>query len=357
MKTISSKNKCVVNKDFSIQDFFNITPEILTLIPTHKCTASCNNCCFNCSPHIEYLMDINTAKKYVDEALVSFPTIKVLVITGGECFLWKENLINIIKYAVDKYHLIARVVTNGYWATSLELAIARLQPLIDAGLSEINFSTGDEHQKFVKFNNIINGIKACEKLGIKTIIVSIETPPNGKFSSKNLLENNELKLLYQEKKFEYIDAAWMYFKESENIAYPKEVFMLQHSRKPCENIFRGININPYSQLLACCGLTVEYNSFLKIGNVEKKAIKELYASQFNDLYKLWLLVDGPKFIYEKIMNYRNLAPSFFPHDCAYCIEIIKNSENIESLRQILPKEMPNILYRYKVLHKGLHLPH
>ena len=64
---------------------------------------------------------------------------------------------------------------------------------------------------------------------------------------------------------------------------------------PCENIFKTISINPYSQLLSCCGLTVEYNKFLKLGNLQKNSLKSLYESQFHDLYKIWLYVDGPKF--------------------------------------------------------------
>lgn len=338
-----------------IQKYFNISPSILTLIPTHKCTASCNNCCFSCSPNISYIMDMKTMKKIITDAMQSFPHLKVLVITGGECFLLRDDLTEIIKYAVKKYKLIVRVVTNAYWATSFEQAEERLRPLVDAGLTEINFSTGDEHQQFVKFQNIVNAVLASVELNLSTILISVETPPNGKFTSIQLQQNSSIKSLIENERIGYIDAAWMYFKNldttNNNTSCPQPIF--QRQRKPCESIFRGININPHSQLLACCGLTVEYNPFLKLGDINQHLIKDLYFSQFNDMFKIWLLVDGPKFIYDKIMQYRGLKPKLLPHDCAYCIETVQNKDNLGILKQILPNEIPSILYRHKILNQGI----
>ena len=143
-----------------------------------------------------------------------------------------------------------------------------------------------------------------------------------------------------------IDAAWMKFKNNVN-DFEKKIMYVDNKR-PCPNIFRGIVINPYSQMLSCCGLTVEYNKFLKLGNIDDLSIKELYDKQFNDFYKFWLFVDGPEFIYEKLMNYKNVPPKTFPHECAYCIEIIKNEDDLFILRELIKKELPNIIFRYKL---------
>lgn len=34
-------------------------PKLLTLITTYKCTASCNNCCFNCNPNYGKMMTLS----------------------------------------------------------------------------------------------------------------------------------------------------------------------------------------------------------------------------------------------------------------------------------------------------------
>lgn len=56
-------------------------------------------------------------KNILDEAISDFETIKVLIITGGECFLIGNDLVQIIDYASNK-GLATRVVTNGYWANN-----------------------------------------------------------------------------------------------------------------------------------------------------------------------------------------------------------------------------------------------
>lgn len=62
-----------------------INPQILTLITTYKCTAACENCCFNCSPQYSRLMSISEIKEYISTCKATFPSIKVVVFTGGEC--------------------------------------------------------------------------------------------------------------------------------------------------------------------------------------------------------------------------------------------------------------------------------
>ncbi len=123
--------------------------------------------------------------------------------------------------------------------------------------------------------------------------------------------------------------------------------VLTDTKRPCQNVYTGITINPYSQMLACCGLTVEYNPYLKLGSVENYSIKELYDNQFNDFFKFWLYVDGPEYIYEKVIKRRNAKKIFFPHECAYCMELIKK-ENLECLREIMKEEYPSVIYKYQL---------
>ncbi len=67
---------------------------------------------------------------------------------------------------------MSRVVSNGFWATSYEAAIKKLAPLVNAGLTELNISTGDNHQVYVPFENVVNGLRAAYELGIRSMAVS-----------------------------------------------------------------------------------------------------------------------------------------------------------------------------------------
>lgn len=226
-----------------------------------------------------------------------------------------------------------------------QLSINRLKPLVNAGLYEINFSTGDEHSKFVSPENIVNAVLASKELGIRTIIISVESPEDAKLSSSYFKSHPILGDFISKKQVGCIDASWISFKQ-EKETYRLELQSL--NRRPCDNIFKGIYINPYSQLLSCCGLTVEYNKFLKLGNLEKHSIRDLYEKQFDDLFKLWLFLEGPMAIYEKVMMYQNKAPKSLGHECAYCMELIRDLTNTNTISEIIQNEMPKLLFNYKI---------
>ncbi len=143
-----------------LRKVLDIQPQILTISPTHKCTAACSNCCFACSPKISHILDNEKIFNYIDETISCFPSIKVLVITGGECFVLGKKLNEIIKYA-KKLNLLTRVVSNGFWAKTYDIAYKKLYELKKIGLTEINFSTGDNHIEFVSVENVVNGVRAA----------------------------------------------------------------------------------------------------------------------------------------------------------------------------------------------------
>lgn len=331
-----------------VKKYLDISPTLLTIAPTYKCTAKCTNCCFRCTPQIEHILDSEKIIKYIDEAVESFKSIKGVVFTGGECFLIGEELARLVKHATS-HGLLTRVVSNGYWANSYERAIEKLTPLIKAGLKEINFSTGDNHQEYVPFENIVNGLKAAYSLGVRSMCVSVESSSNTTFNSSDIRGHIYLAPMISEGVLTIADGAWMQFQNKHVEKTIINPFQNLQVRQPCKNIFTNIFITPHSQMLACCGITVEYNKYLKLGNIENNSMLDLYNNQLNDLFKFWLYVDGPAIIYDKIMNFRDIKTcSTFNHACGYCLEIIKDEENIETIEKIIEAELPGIIYRYKI---------
>lgn len=333
-----------------LRAYLNVEPTTLTIVPTHKCTASCHDCCFSCSPKIDYMMDMNKIVGYIDQAFYYYPMLKVVVFTGGECFLLGDKLVEAVKHAAS-YGVVVRVVTNGYWASSYEKARKIISKLVKVGLKEINFSTGDNHQKYVPYKNIVNGVLASHDAGLKAIGIAVESPVNAVFTSKTILEDEKIVPLIQSKKVFYINSAWMNFKKDNEVIRNKKIGTIQINslnEKPCSYIFRGISINPYSQMLACCGLTVEYNKYLKLGSLDLFSIKELYEAQFNDFFKIWLYIAGPEHIYRKFCLKSGSEFKYFPHECAYCIELVKDKNNIPIIKELIEENMSDILFHYEM---------
>ena len=150
-----------------------INPTTLTIITTYYCTSSCDNCCFQCNPNRQEKLSIDEMKKYIKESVQSYPSIKLLVLTGGESFVYGKSLTEIIKYAVT-CKLQTRIVTNGFWAKNYNIACKKIKQLADAGLTEINFSTGDDHLKYVTLNTIKNATLASLKMNL-TVAINVES--------------------------------------------------------------------------------------------------------------------------------------------------------------------------------------
>lgn len=334
-----------------------IPPSTISLLTTFQCTSSCRNCCFGCNPTIKEKMTLGQMKQYIDKSLDAYgKNLIVLVLTGGECFLLGQSLAEIINYATKK-GLSVRVVTNGYWAKSYAVAHRRLKHLIDNGLKEINFSTGDDHLEWVPYDNIVYGCMAAVELGI-TCVVNVEQHDNSVFKVQQFQEDNRLIPYFEKSKknntiFIIESSLWIKFNKDSDISYNKLTVAKETSRG-CKSLFSTIAINPYAQMNACCGLTSEKTLQMRVGDVTRNDIASLYATQFNDFLKIWLYVEGPmsilKFIYEK----RNIPfENIIGHICDICAEIFKDSENISILRKYYKEVIFKILLRYSLIIKTL----
>lgn len=329
------------------------SPKLLTILPTHKCTASCESCCFGCSPRINHKMSFDDMKYHVDQAVETFPTLRVMVISGGECFLLGKDLDRIIAYSSQK-GLITRVVTNAFWATTYDIAYSRLLQLKQAGLCELNLSTGKNHQQYVNPNNIVNAATSGARVGFKPIQIAFEKHPDLTKEHEAWQHDEQLSELIADKTVNIVSGPWMNFrKETENLNLSFGDTFIDGADDRCKSLYHYLTINPYSQLLACCGLTAEYNPYLKLGSLLCQPLDKLYSSQFEDLYILWLYTHGPKYIYDLLMDKRGLVSKKLYHICAYCIEIIQDEANIALLKKIISENIPSIFYELELINKNL----
>jgi len=330
-----------------------IPPVEISLITTNQCTAACANCCFQCNPKNRDRLSLAEMKQYVDDAISSYNTVKLLILTGGECFILKNDLNSIVKYATEK-GLFTRVVTNGYWATSYENVHKKLKKLVDVGLTEINFSTGDEHQEFVPFDNIVNGIIASLELNL-TVAVNIEMSDNSNFNINDLKTDVRLEKYKDRigKDLIIMCGKWIpFFKEQKKKEKSKtNVVRAQENANRCATLFKTISVFPTNEMYACCGLPVIYIDYLRLGTLKKHSLQHLYEYQYQDFIKIWLYTEGPKRILDFILTKRNekLIDTSEWHICQICAEIFKREENMITLQQNYGEIFSNVMLKYELL--------
>lgn len=331
-----------------------IHPQVLTVLATYKCTAACENCCFDSNPSLTKRIGLEEIISFIEEGL-QFQSLKLVVFSGGECFLLGDDLIEAVKFASDK-GVATRCVTNGYWATSVEVGRKRLQSLKEAGLNELNISTGDFHQKWVSQESVINAASLGVELDLDSTVIMVECQKERRVTASSLLQNEKLQHLWEStsrKKLQIIESPWMprnvdeVIEQSDGLAVNRNNL---HRRKGCSNIFRTTVITPYSQIGLCCGLTREQIPELNIP-WEKGYLREQLEEAGKEFIKIWIFVDGP----EKILAWASSKnpqidwENRYSHHCHACLRIFKDSLVQETIKKHYRERVDDVLMRYDLL--------
>lgn len=322
-------------------------PVVLTLVTTHKCTVSCSSCCFNCSPSRTESMELSDLKEYVDISINSFPSIEVVVLTGGETFLLGlETLADLIKYIKTKYGKITRIVSNGFWAKSAEITRKTLLRLFEVGLDELNLSTGDVHLMHVSLKNILNVIHIHERNDfLKNLSIAVEDHENSKFDYKKM--QSILTHLYPDSyKTVILHSPWIELdKKEDNIIHSLETSLSPSQGQGCYSLYNGIQVTPTGQILACCGFAAEYSPLLKMGSIRdnKDNLKVYLEEQYSDYLKMWLMVEGPRAIYTQLTD---KYPKENLHDCEICLHLLSNADLLKKIVEIPTDKVKEIILKF-----------
>lgn len=260
----------------------------------------------------------------IDEA-AAIPTIKVVVFTGGECFLLGDNLDSLITRA-SSYGLDTRVVTNGYWAVTPEAAKRRLAALKAAGLKEMNISTGTEHEQYVPRERVVHGALAAVAQGLTTL-VTVEVQENSSLSADYFSEHELLGPFVKSGEVFLLQNVWIENGGATEISHSPD-----HSRfRPemisgCNTILNVLSVTPDMELIACCGLHMERLPELSLGSVAETSLGDAIDRAPEDFMKLWIHVDGPERILQFVKRHRPdyELPLDSVHPCQTCLYVYED---------------------------------
>jgi hypothetical protein len=275
-------------------------PDTVTLIPTYNCTAACEHCCFGSHPGITTRLSLDRIVHHIDQA-AALGSVRLIVFTGGECFLLGNDLTHAVARCTH-HGLSSRCVSNAYWATTEHAAIERLRPLADAGLGDLNVSTGDAHQAFVPVARIINAMRAASALNMRALVV-VESRRHRSFSSAALRADPRWSELVSGSNTKcnpvVFESPWMSMDPSAPVDQPERKLASLNTlprRSGCDSVLRTIVVTPDERLGACCGLTREQIPELSLGSLRSASMHSLVDGMFDDFLKIWVALDGPDHI-------------------------------------------------------------
>lgn len=306
------------------------SPKTLSVMPTFTCPAACTDCGTLSSPHEKATLKLDTMLAAIKQAKeLNFGNV---VFTGGEPTLRWNDLKKAINFAKN-LGLPTRIVTNAHWAFTYDKAIEKLKDLILSGLDEINFSTGDEHARFIPIERVVYGIKASLALNLKPHIM-IELRERREVTRKvlinalkdNGLDENDLKLV------DISESPWMPLDPMSVEDYPCIIVANSdniHNFQGCESILQTYVIQSDGRIGSCCGLGLRTVAELNVANVnQENFLHEAVKISESDIVKLWIHYFGT----EKILKWAaDKNPSImwenmYAHKCQACMRIFKDYE-------------------------------
>lgn len=322
-----------------------IIPHTLSIITTHKCTAACDHCCFNCSPQVSHQMPVSRMHDYIDQA-TAIPSIQAVVFTGGECFLLGKDLDALVKRSSD-HGFNTRFVSNGYWATSREVARKRLSRLIDNGLSEANFSTGDAHSKFVPPEYVRNGAIEAAAAGLTTVIM-VELFEKSQFNFEAFVDDSEFEKFLDNGQIVINNSPWMSFKGETSLTYTEKHLNFHKEQTACSTALKVLAITPTQKLIACCGLPLEEIPELCLGDLTKASISDIIQSQNDDFIKIWIHLEGPDAIVDYARQFDDTIHKLHQkaHVCDKCRAMYHDKRVIEIVKKNPPKHTDRLIDQY-----------
>ena len=301
-------------------------PETLSVITTYQCTAACEHCCFSCSPGVTRAIPLPRLYALVEET-AEVPSMVQVVFTGGECFLLGRHLDALIARCHGR-GLMTRCVTNGYWATSPASARARVGELREAGLQELNFSTGVHHARFVPWERVAWGAAAAAEGGMEGVVINIEAFEGSTFDVAALTGHPLLEPHLASGRARAIQAPWIQnggewgagerggcsgakplaHAEADHRFYPGHA-------AACDSSLRVVSVTPDLDLISCCGLNLEHIPEVHVASLRHQTLREALEGVPPDLLKMWLHVEGPERILEFV---KEREPAFpLPLDSAH----------------------------------------
>ena len=146
----------------------------LHLLLTYQCPFECDHCFVWGSPEAQGTMRLSDIRQILDEA-VKLGHIEWIFFEGGEAFLYYPVLLRGLREA-NEMGFKTGIVTNAYWATSVEDAREWLDPISEIGVKDLSVSNDAFHYGEQDENLAKHAMKAAREAGLPVGAITIEDP-------------------------------------------------------------------------------------------------------------------------------------------------------------------------------------
>lgn len=331
----------------------------VALMYTHTCNITCRHCGILSSPQNKNKMRHEDAIRYIRDA-AAIPRFRKVTFTGGEPLLYQDEHAEMLALCKE-LKLATRIVTNGFWARTVDKGLKVLSRMKDAGLSELNFSADKFHLEFQDAAILRNGLECARQLGMARIVSFVsnaDQDPLNLFSEMYGIPRDSLadlrlymgdlhkmEELKDEKIFVYYGGLIGLGRAAD---YPEELRYLPleifKGGSGCPEVVNKPVIYPDGTFQACCCAGGKMKTFT-VGNLHEHSLRELYEKMFSRSQWLFINSYGPKDLYEVVAKARPDLPrkDAYTSICEVCVCATEGLEQDEVDRIVEAESVARML--------------
>ncbi|MEJ2738069.1 MAG: radical SAM protein [Anaerolineae bacterium] len=141
---------------------------------SYRCTDECDHCFVWGSPQARGTMTLAQIRQVLRQAR-DLGTVTMVYFEGGEPFLFYPIMLEGLREAAA-LGFKTGLVSNSYWATSVEDAVEWLRPIAEVGVADLSLSSDLFHGEAMMTETARCAVEAARTLGLPEAILSLETP-------------------------------------------------------------------------------------------------------------------------------------------------------------------------------------
>ena len=271
----------------------------LHLLLTYRCSLECDHCFVWGSPWQRGTMTLRRIRRVLEQAR-QLETVESIYFEGGEPFLYYAVLVKGVEDAAQHGFRVG-VVTNAYWAASVDDALVWLRPFAGR-IQDLSVSSDLYHSREAASREANNARVAAKQLGIPCGIISIAQPeaPDAA-AGAGRLPQGESGVMYRGRAAEQLSA--------KATSVPRERF----TTCPYENLRDPgrVHVDPFGNIHICQGVS--------IGNLFEMPLRDILDGYEPDNHPITgpLLNGGPL---ELARRHSTASRSGYADACHFCHE-------------------------------------
>lgn len=146
----------------------------LHFLLSYQCTSECDHCFVWGSPGAQGTMTLAQIRDDLRQAR-DLGSVEMVYFEGGEPFLFYPIMLAGLQEAAA-LGFKRGIVTNCYWATSVDDAVQWLRPIAEVGIHDLSLSSDLFHGEAMMTQSARYGVKAAQQLGLPESIIAVEAP-------------------------------------------------------------------------------------------------------------------------------------------------------------------------------------